>query len=169
MLYLKKSIFISILFFTAFLTYAQDVVVPVHYTFDSTTNYAQYNDTITTCFDYLMNQSCNLDLVKRKAVTDFLTKWIEATPTVTVTINHDVLTYYDTSPELVIIFMGGWVVNAIKSDGYTEYEGSMAGTNAVLDYYTKNKPHLKKDDHIDTLIQKRDKGKLEKFVRCSVK
>jgi hypothetical protein len=148
---------------------AQDVTVPVDYTFDSTTNFTQYHDTVIACFDYLMNTSCNVDLVKRKAVTDFLSKWIEATPTVEVSINKDVITYYDSSPELVIIFMAAWVVNYFKSANYSELEGSIAGTHAVLDYFIKNESHLKQDDHIDKLIDKRNKGKLEKFVRYSVK
>ena len=147
---------------------AQDFTVP-NVKFDSTSDYALYNKDIVQCFNWLMSNPCNEDLGKRDSASRFLDNWIEGTPTITVTISQDVITYIDTSPDLVLIFMGGWVTNALSSDDYSNETGSLAGTLAVLRYYSINKDFLRQDDHIDKLLKLQKKGKLEKFVRCGVK
>ena len=148
---------------------AQEFEVPSDYTFDSTTNYAAYDSSIIACFHWLMNEPCNVDLVKRKSARKFLNDWIEATPTVTVTISQDVLPYLESSPDLVLYFMGGWVVHALNASDYDEVSASLAGTEAVLTFYTKNKSFLRQDDHIDRLLVLKKRGKLEKRIRRSVK
>ena len=148
---------------------AQTFEVPTDYVFDSTTDYSLYEEAVVDCFNWLMDSPCNIDLVKRKAATSFLNKWIEQTPTITVTVNQDIVTYYNSSPDLLIIFMGGWVANAITTGDSLDYDGALAGTKAVLTYYQKNKDYLKQDDHIDKLIVRQAKGKLEKYIRFALK
>jgi hypothetical protein len=144
---------------------AQTFEVPVDYVLDSTADFGQYEQSVIDCFNWLMEAPCNVDLVKREAASTFLNKWIEGTPSVIVTINANVLTYMDTSPDLILIFMGGWAVHTLQSEDDNDVSGSLSGTYAVLDYYNKNIDFLRKDEHIDKLIKYRKKGKLEKFIR----
>lgn len=166
---MKRLLTLALLVFTTHLAYGQDFDVPTNYVLDSASDYKDYEPTVVACFQWLMTSPCNEDLVKRKAVGKFLNDWIEGAPHITVNINPDVVTYMDSSPELLLIFMGGWVEHVITTGDDSQYSGSLAGTMAVLSYYTSNKDYLRTDNHIDVLLSKQRKGKLEKFIRCSVK
>lgn len=102
---------------------------------------------------------------KRKLLNALLIAWITNSPTVTLEINANILTFNKKNPDLLIIFMGGWtkyaLANAYSKDNV---KGSVAGIKSAIKVY-KMKNGLKNDKEMEKLITLDEKGELENWVK----
>ncbi|MFT5723230.1 MAG: hypothetical protein ACI9JN_000339 [Bacteroidia bacterium] len=147
---------------------AQDFEVPKDYVLESAADYEKYEDAVLDCVDWLMETPANDDLVKRKAANRFLLAWVTGSPNITITLSADVLPYLKTSPGMLLVYFGGWVKHALEEKDYDNaIAGSLAGTEWVLDFYTKNRSMLSKDKNIEKLLKLREKGKLKSFIESN--
>jgi len=70
-----------------------------------------------------------------------------------------------TSPDLLMIFMGGWAKYSLESKDFkNKNSGSMAGIESVIEFYTKNKDFMPKDKNIEKYIKMKDKGTLKEYI-----
>ncbi|PWJ44740.1 hypothetical protein [Sediminitomix flava] len=161
---MKKIILTLSLSLISFLSIAQDFVVP-KYEFKSVADYSKYEKEIVACIDWLFETPIIIDKYKRKAANKFLFQWLSGSPDVHIEINPSVITFIETSPDLLLIFMGGWAKYAIEAEGAeNKLEGQKAGINAVIDFYTKNESVIKQDKNVKKLIKLKKKGKLDEFL-----
>lgn len=83
------------------------------------------------------------DKEKQKAL---LFAWLTNSPTVTLELNADILTFTK-NPDLIIIFMGGWAKYSLENNySKDNTQGSLAGLKSVIKVY-KNLS-LKKDKEV---------------------
>lgn len=104
---------------------------------------------------------------KRTRQKALLLAWITNSPTVTLEVNADVLTFTKKNPDLLIIFMGGWTRFCLQNNYSTDnVQGTIAGIKSAIKVY-KNLS-LKKDKEMDKLIELDDKGELENWVKSKM-
>lgn len=104
---------------------------------------------------------------KRLQQKAFLVRWITNSPTVTLEINADVLTFTKKNPDLMITFMGGWTRYCLQNNYSTDMtQGSLAGIKSAIKIYKSLS--LKKDKEMDKLIELDDKGELKNWVKSKL-
>lgn len=158
------------LFFTALLfsgsAWAQDFEIPQDVEMKELEDYARHQENMVPCFDWLMQTPANEQVEKRKAAQAYLLKWLTGTDYFTLQLNADMIPYTEDNPELLIIFMGGWAKQALQKPKLKDDQvaGNVAGIEAVIAFYEKNKNHLGKDRSIKKFAKLKEKGKLRDWV-----
>ena len=166
--YLKnmKTITLSlVLVAISFSLYAQDFEVPENFNPEKAEDYAPYEQEVIKCFDWLMSTPLNENPAKRTEVNGFLLKWLTGSPTVHLEIKQEIVTFMGTSPDLLMIFLGGWAKFSLESKEFDDnIAGSLAGIESVIAFYVKNKDLLPKDKHIEKYIKLKNKGTLKNYI-----
>jgi hypothetical protein len=108
------------------------------------------------------------DVEKRTNQKALLVAWLTNSPTVTLEVNADVLTFTKKNPDLMITFMGGWTKYSLQNNYSSDnIQGSLAGIKSAIKVY-KNLS-LKKDKEVEKLIELESKGELENWVKDKMK
>jgi hypothetical protein len=145
--------------------FSQDFEVPKNYKLDKAEDYATYEPDVVKCFDWLMKTPVNEQAAKRKEANAFLIKWLSGSPSVSLEIKQEIVTFMGSSPDLFMIFMGGWAKYALESKDYkNKIAGNLAGIESVIEFYKKNKDFVPKDKNIEKYIEMKDKGTLKGFI-----
>jgi hypothetical protein len=145
--------------------FSQDFEVPKNYKFDKAEDYGPYEQDVLKCIDWLMKTPINEQLAKRNEVNSFLSKWLSGCPNVDLYIKKEIVTFMDTSRELLNIYVAGWAKYSLESKDFKNKKaGTIAGIESVIDFYTKNRDFMKKDKNVEKYIKLSDKGKLKAFV-----
>jgi hypothetical protein len=145
--------------------FSQDFEVPENYKLDKSEDYAIYEQDVIKCFEWLMKTPINEQATKRKEANAFLLKWLSGSPNVHIEIKQEIVTFMGTSPDLLMIFMGGWAKYSLESKDFkNKIAGSKAGIESVIEFYTRNKDFLKKDKNIEKYIKMRKKGTLKAYI-----
>ena len=150
---------------------AQDFAVPQNYRFNKKSDYGKYERYIPKAVDWLMAYSPVEKPGKRKEVNAFLLKWLEGAPNVDITLYKEVMDLTKTNPDLLMVFMGSWAKEILKSGKpVTEKRGVHVGLGALLDYYSKYKNNgIVKDKAVATVLKKKRKGQLHAWMDGFVK
>lgn len=144
---------------------AQDFNVPKDYAFETADDYKPYEDDIVSCVEWLIETPVYQYTDKRKSANAFLLKWLTGSPYVHIEINPEIVTFLNTSPDLLIIFMGGWARYSITTENYDDkINGNIKGIEAVSSFYNQNKGIIPKDKNVEKYIKLQKKGKLKTFV-----
>lgn len=93
-----------------------------------------------------------------------LTAWVTNSPEVTIELNAKIGTFFKKNPELMIIFMGGWIRYCLQN-GYSndKVQCNLAGIRSAIKVY-KLGNGLKKDKEMEKIIKIDDGGGLEAYV-----
>ncbi|OKS87736.1 hypothetical protein [Mucilaginibacter polytrichastri] len=143
---------------------AQSYTVPVGYKMASQADYVKYEPNVVATVDWLQETSWTEELQKRRAATDFLFKWIQDTPTITVELMPELMTLTDRNNKLLAIFMGTYAKYAIEHPAFTKDEANLAAIKALIAKYKAEPTHIK-DSDIERLIRKDKAGELEDWIR----
>lgn len=107
---------------------------------------------------------------KRKEVNAFFIEWLTGCTHVSIGLDARILNFTEKNPDLLIIFMTGWTKQVLNTnDNKDRVKGNLAGVEAVIEFYLKNKDYLKKDKNVEKYIKMRDKGKLEEHIESMSK
>jgi tetratricopeptide (TPR) repeat protein len=137
------------------------------YKLEKPEDYAQYEEDIVAMVDWLANTPTTEKPEVRKQVSAFLLSWLTGSPTVTVELSANIVTYMDCG-ECMFLFMGGWAKYAIQAKDNDTFKASLAGTETVIQFYTTNKKDIGKNKDIEKLIKLQDSNELESFIRSNI-
>jgi hypothetical protein len=144
---------------------AQDFHVPRHIELEEDEDYADYEEDIVECVNWLINTPFKKSDKKRSEAMAFLVQWVEGAPNVMVSLNSDILTFVNTESEALIVFMGAWAVYSIENDAKDDVlNNTMAALDGVMKYYENNSGVLIKDKNIEKYIKLRNEKKLQAHV-----
>jgi|GEM_PF-197637 len=164
--YIMKKLFGILIF--SFLTvnlFAQEFEVPKNCVFTQKEDFAKYEGEIIKGIDWLLQTPINTQPEKRKEINNFVMTWITGSPTVSVDIKPEIVSFMKPNPDLLMIFMCGWTKYSIETkDINNKIMGSQKGVDAVIDFYVKNKENLKKDNNVEKYLKMKEKGKLEEYI-----
>jgi hypothetical protein len=163
-----RKILITLLLTTcSAVLFAQDFEVPENYKLEKAGDYAQYEQDIIKCVDWLIKTPITEQKTKRKAANAFLLKWISGSPDVSVTVDPKIVTFKD--GDMLLIFMGGWAKYAIETRNFKDnVGGNVAGIEAVIAFYTNNKETLGKDKNVEKYVKMKEQGKLKAYIEKKV-
>ena len=162
---MKRIAFSALLALLGLTLYAQDFTVPPNYKLEKESDYAQYEQDVVRCVDWLLATPVDEQPAKRKQANAFLLQWLTGSPTVSIEINPQIVTFMEGSPEYLMIFMGGWAKHALETKDYSnKAAGSLAGIESVLAFYAKNQGVLKKDKNLEKYVKMKEKGTLQAYV-----
>lgn len=149
--------------------FAQDFQVPRNYKFEKAEDYAPYESVVIQCTDWLISTPANQQPELRKEVNQFLLKWLSGSPTVHIAIHQPIVPFMETNPDLLFLFMGAWAKYSLETKEFDDaVAGSLAGLEAVIAFYQKNKEVMPKDKHVEKFIKMKDKGTLSGFVADTI-
>lgn len=161
---MKKLISFSLLFFlliTTSLCLTQNLLSEL-----PTTNeeFIESEEQVLATINWLETTPFDEQEDKREKQKALLFAWLTNSPTVTLELNADVLTFTKKNPDLIIIFMGGWTKYSLENNySKDNVQGSLAGLKSVIKVY-KNLS-LKKDKEVEKLIELDNNGELENWVK----
>jgi hypothetical protein len=144
---------------------AQQFEIPEDYEMKTKEDFAKYEKDIIPCFDGLMATRYDEQPEKRKEASKFLLEWIIGTPSVTIEINPKIITFTEGSPELLVIFMGGWTKYALETKDKSMYKGNLNGIESVIKYYKANKKVIGEDKEVEKYVQMKEKGTLDDYIK----
>lgn len=159
------ALFVFISLFIGVSAQDDEFQVPKKYQMKTEEDCAKYKEDIVKCIDWLMETPANVQKNKRASANKFFFKWIEMTKDVSILLDGEILTFVD-NPDLLAIFAAGWAKDVLDSnDNHKDaYRGCLAGVNAVIDYYQKNKEFIPKNKGVEKYIKLKEKGKLEETI-----
>ena len=165
---MKKILLLSLFILGFTCVKAQDFELKKEYRFKTKADYKKYEPDIKQAIEWLEQTPPNEQVNKRDLVKALLLKWLTGSPSVSITISEDVVTFMKCA-ECLIVFMGGWTKHALANNSKNQLQGNLAGIEAVIKFYQKNKPILGKNRAIEKYMRLKKKNKLEKRVRSKLK
>lgn len=120
---------------------------------------------VIATINWLENTPLNQEVDKRKIEYTLLMGWAIKSPTVTLDVSANILTFTKENPDLLMIFMGGWVRYCLQNNYSTDnVKGNLAGIRSAIKVYNKG-IGIKRDKEMEKLIALNSNGTLEKWVR----
>jgi len=149
--------------------FAQKFKVPENYKFETSDDYAPYENDIVQCVEWLVETPVYQYTGKRKEAYAFLLKWLTGSPYVHIEIRQEIVTFMNSSPDFLMIFMGGWAKYSIEEKDFDDkVMGNLAGLESVISFYNQNKGAIPKDKNVEKYIKMKKKGKLKKYVEENI-
>lgn len=144
---------------------SQNFEVPKNYKLEKAEDYALYEQDIINCIDWLMKTPLNEEVEKRKEANVFLIKWLAGSPDVQIDIKQNIVTFTNSTPDLLIIFMAGWAKYSLETKDFNnKVAGNLAGIESVIEFYTKNKDLLPQNKDVEKYIKMKEKGTLKEYI-----
>lgn len=149
--------------------FSQNFEVPQNYKLEKAEDYAPYENDVIKCIDWLRETPLLAEPLMRREANTFLLKWLTGSPYVHLEIKESVVNFLSTSPDLLMIFLGGWAKYSLETKDYdNKLEGSIAGIESVIYFYTKNRENLPRDKNVEKYIKKQKQGKLRAYLENKV-
>ena len=175
---MKKTLVLIACLSVAFCAYAQEFSVPKDYKMKVETDYHFYEQDVLKAIDWLQNTPVIDQQSKRKEVNAFVLVWITGCPYVHLSIGNVVSPLLENKQsQNILIFMSGWIKYALTDKQFqenmklakedTDYlvNGNLAGIDAVINFYEKNKKWTGKDAGVEKYIKMKKKGTLKDYVK----
>lgn len=160
---MKSLLLTSLLSFFAIGLYAQEFEVPEDVALEEASDYAQYENDIIKCYEWLKEKGPGEEQDKKDEANKFMITWILGSPNVSIEINQKIVTFMESSPEMLSIFLGAWAHYSLTNDhSQDKVKCTEAALNAVIDYYETFRKELKKDKNIEAYIKMKAKDKKER-------
>lgn len=156
------------LFLISIQSFSQEFEVPRGYEFNKKEDYYTYEKDVIDGVNWLVNTPVNTNTAKRKEVNAFLMKWLTGSPSVTIELSQEIVTFMDCS-DCLMVFLGGWARYSLETnDKANKLKGNLAGIESVIEFYKKNQESLGKNKAIQKYMKLQEKNKLEKYVEARV-
>jgi len=110
---MKTTLLLAAALFTTTL-FAQDFTVPKNLTLETEADYVAQNENIVAAVNWLRDTHINNEPKKRKRINAYLLQWLTGTPTMTLTLNADLVDYGECA-DCLMLYMGGYAKTVIES------------------------------------------------------
>jgi hypothetical protein len=145
-----------------------DISIPENYLLKKPEHYKEYEPMVANCCKWLMNNKVDHQPDRRIKAYSFIWDWMSGHPDITITIYKNLVTFNKKNPDLLIMFMVGYTLEAIENEDKTEFDTQLAGVNAMLNCYTKNRPYFKKDKTCEKMLKMKAASTLKDYVRKNI-
>jgi hypothetical protein len=142
-----------------------DVNIPENYLLKKPEHYKEYEPMIVNCCKWLISNKIDHMPNRRLKAYSFIWDWVSGHPDITMTLNKNLVAMNKKSPDLLLMFMTGYVLEAIENEDKTEYDTQMAGVTAMLNCYTENRSQMGKDKLCEKMLKMKANNTLNDYVR----
>ena len=143
---------------------AQNYQVPQNYVLKQKDDYPKYEQDVLKTIDWLEQTPWNTEIEKRGEAKEFLIKWIEGSPDISIEINSEIVKLSKNNPDLIGSYMYGYTKYALLNKSQFDVnQAKIAGVKAVLSKYKFETDH-KKNSEVEKLLKLDAEGKLGNWV-----
>ena len=140
---MKKFLLTLLLITGSSYVFSQNFEVPENYSLETEEDFSKYQQDVIDGINWLEKTPVNAISSKKDETIQFLLLWMIGSPDVHIEIKAEIVNFLNTSPDLLIFFLGGWTKYTLETkDSSNKTANSVAGINAVIDFYQKNKDFL---------------------------
>lgn len=125
--------------------------------------YANYNDDVHNCCDWLLNAATGFNEPKREECTHFLLRWLEGSPQVRVYIAEGLVDIKNS--DLLVAYMAAWTRHALDNPDDNELLCANVAVNEMIAYYEANQKTLGKSKTVENLLKLRQRNELSSYVK----
>ncbi|MCW3789660.1 hypothetical protein [Plebeiibacterium sediminum] len=145
---------------------SQDFEIPKDYILVAKEDYAKYEKDIIACANWMENSPLDKYEAKRIDVNTFFMKWLTGSPSVSISLNTDLIVKYtEKNPDLLMIFIAGWTRFSLENNySKDQQKGYFEGYKSIINVYKKGLG-IKRDKNIEQLIKIYDKGELKNWIK----
>ena len=137
--------------------------------FESETDFRRTEQTLLKHYEFILNNPAEEGTTNRLNSCQYILDWVSTCPYITVQVTQKLVPYM-TYGESLIVFMGGWTKYCIESGDCSEkWQGCLAATHDVLDYYFANKGELGKNKDLEKMVKRNKKDRLEQYIRNNIR
>ncbi len=156
---MKKSILVFLVFFSILNSISQNFEIPTRDKINSKEDYIKYENNVVDAVNWLMNHPIDKDLKVRNRITAFIFNWVSNNPYFVFNTSNEIATFYD-SADCIVIFTGGMVKYSIENKDFdNKLQKNIAGVEAVIELYNKNRKVFKKQRYIKNTVKE-----IEKYI-----
>ncbi|WP_117884522.1 hypothetical protein [Aureibaculum luteum] len=164
---MKKLLIIALFIFIGKNMNAQEVVIPDHIKLETEEDFKQNESLVLASIEWIQNTPLDQEKAKRKQINAFLMQWMSGSPTVSIKLVQGLVPLE--CAECLMSFMSGWTKYSLVNNYSKDDEKcTLKGVESTIAFYEKNKSELGKNADIEKLIKRKNKGKLEKFVKSKI-
>lgn len=165
---MKRLILFAFLCLVCLQAFSQSFEVPADYKFETKDDYSKYEQDVIEGVNWLLKTPLNQEQAKRKEVNAFLMEWLSGSPSVTIEVNSEIVTFMD-CPDCLMVFLGGWAKHTLETkDNSDKLKGNLAGIESVIKFYELNKATIGKNKAVQKYIKMKEKGNLEEHIRARI-
>ena len=169
----------------------QEVLIPYDYTKTSPQELHIYEQNVLDCVEWLVNTPVDEQPADRQAVRKFVLEWIEATPSVAVYLDPQLMDFTKDSQymeEILTVYAGGYLSGLLRdkdtrgnlessaSDvaypkGLTKADRIKGATSAIetsLEFYDLNKDKLGRNSTLEKYKEMLDDGTLREHIESTL-
>ncbi|MGZ3922963.1 MAG: hypothetical protein ACXVBJ_04300 [Flavisolibacter sp.] len=148
---------------------AQDYTVPTNYALGSKDDYARYEKDIIDASKWLVATPLNEQREKRLEVAQFVFKWVNGSPTVSVEITPAILDFEKKNPGMLIIFMASCARYVLENNYSSDMNAKhKAALHEMVTVY-KSGIGIEKDKKMEKLSKADEQGRLEEWIGNNMK
>ncbi|MEO1052311.1 MAG: hypothetical protein AAFX87_16885 [Bacteroidota bacterium] len=127
-------------------------------------DYAKTETQVINTINWLESTPIKENTGKRKEQTALLIAWATGTPSVSIQIEPYVTTLSEKNPDLLALFIGGWIKYSLENDYSKDpLKCNTAGVESAVKLYKLG--GMKKDKKVQKLVNMYDEGTLEDWVK----
>lgn len=145
--------------------YADEVSVPENYLLKKPEHYKEYESIVVNCCKWLINNKIDHMPQRRIKAYSFIWDWMSGHPEITMTVHKNLVSFDKNNPDLLLMFMVGFALEAIENEDKTEFDTQMAGVMTMLNFYVSNRSFFKKDKNCEKLLKMKSNDTLKEYVR----
>ncbi len=124
-------------------------------------------DEVADLIQYLQESPADYDPHQRKIAAKKLDNWVQESPAVNLTLSEAILPYLQYA-EARTLFTCGYVQYTVSHPVADPGAAKVAGMRTLMSYYQDNMHILGRDELLDKLVDLRENGRLDGFVRRRV-
>lgn len=159
------TLILTLFLFATSTCFGQEYQVPTNYKLEQESDYAQYEENVLECINYLESTPIGNSATRKNAMK-FLMEWTLGTPSITIELGQNIVTFMDNA-DLFGAFMGGWTKFVLENQEAKNdlVKCNYAGLLSVIKVYNLNLgKKIKRTKEIEKLVGLEKKGKLKEWV-----
>lgn len=183
---MKKLFLVAIGLLFAGTAWAQDSIIPLDYANTNTEQYYKFEQNFIDCTNWFIYTPLTQpdSEITRQAIMRFLGTWIEASPTVYIELNEDVMCFCGESPELTMAYLMGYTSTLldikkaagtlntpteIGSSSEEKLAGSVGGIVMAGKFYEINKENLGRNRNMEKFMKMHKEGTLTNHINGMIR
>ncbi|MBP5540436.1 MAG: hypothetical protein J6X88_02190 [Bacteroidales bacterium] len=125
--------------------------------------YANYNNDVHNCCEWLLNAAAGYNAPKREECTNFLLRWLEGSPEVRVYLVDGLVDV--NNPDLLIAYIAAWTRHELDNPEDSPLICANVAVDEMLKYYDENSQVIGKSKLVKKLLKLRSQSKLAPYVK----
>ncbi|RYD56039.1 MAG: hypothetical protein EOP56_13980 [Sphingobacteriales bacterium] len=162
-----KRILLAVMFsFAATTLFAQKApTIPEDIEYETQGDFKKMEQYVMPIVNWIESVPMTTEDPTYKKASQFLMEWTNGSESVNLEFDQDVITFAQTSPDLLLYFITGWTRWELAHPGKNDkVKNNLAGIEGVLKFY-KGQKDIAQNDELDMLYALREKNQLEGWVK----